>query len=52
MTKVFIIKTEDGTIRRIYSGIDYCQVIERLNNDLSACYFNWEVVKEWVLSIY
>ena len=49
MRIVFIIKTEDGIFRTIICGFDYCHILEKLNNELNACYFNWEIIKHWNL---
>jgi hypothetical protein len=45
----YILKTKDGPVRRIYTGIDKVQVVTRMNNDMSACYYEWEVTKSWRL---
>ena len=43
----FKIKTEDNQFNTIVSGFDYCEMLEKLNNQLNASYYNWEIVKKW-----
>ncbi len=49
MSYGFKIKTEDNNFTTIVSGLDYCHILEKLNNDLNACYYNWEIIKTWKL---
>lgn len=51
MTKYcFIIKDDNNkNFRTIFSGFDYCEMIEKLNDYLNACYYDWEILKMWKL---
>ena len=49
MSYGFQIETEDNKFNTIINGLDYCQILWKLNLELNSSYYNWEIIKKWKL---